>query len=362
MEAMGLINPGFWRGKRVFVTGHTGFKGSWLSIWLVSLGADVCGYALDPPTEPSLFARAGVAEIVTHIVGDVRDENALAKALREYRPDIVIHLAAQPIVRESYRHPVGTFATNIMGTVNLFESIRHCDSVHAALNVTTDKVYQNREWLWGYREDEALGGYDPYSASKACSDIITASYRDSFFNPKDYGSKHRTAVASARSGNVIGGGDWATDRLIPDCIRAFNAGQPLKIRNPNSIRPWQYVIEPLSGYLLLCERLYAGNLDAMGAWNFGPRPDDAMPVKWIIEQMMDGWKGAPGFEVEAGEHPHEANYLKLDYSKATAILGWNPRWGIRDALGKVLEWHFSTESGIPPRQVCEIQLAAYMGS
>ena len=352
MEALGLIHPGFWRSKRVFLTGHTGFKGSWLSIWLASLGANVYGYALEPPTQPSLFEKANIAGIVKHANGDIRDSKALSKALNDSQPNIVIHLAAQPLVLESFRDPVGTYSTNIIGTVNLLEAVRGCKAVRAVVNVTTDKVYLNREWHWGYREDDALGGFDPYSTSKACSDLVTTSYQQSFFS--------NVLLATARAGNVIGGGDWAADRLVPDCIRAFSSGRKLKIRNPNSVRPWQHVLEPLAGYLLLCERLHDGDKDAAGSWNFGPQTHDSKPVRWIVERMMEEWPGSPGFEVEAGPHPHEANFLRLDYSKASSLLGWNPNWDIKEALKRVLEWHRLTESGMTERQACEMQIGAYM--
>ena len=269
------INNKFWHGRRVFITGHTGFKGSWLCLWLSSLGAKISGYALEPPTNPSLFELARVGELVTSTIADVRDSAELQRALQAAKPEIVIHMAAQPLIRESYNNPVETYAVNVMGTVNLLEAIRHCDSVRAVVNVTTDKCYENREWHWGYRENEPMGGYDPYSSSKGCSELITAAYRNSFFNPQSHG----VALASARAGNVIGGGDWAADRLICDCVKALLEKRDIQIRNPNAIRPWQHVLEPLSGYMLLAQKLYEQGTRFAEGWNFGPNDEDAKPVE-----------------------------------------------------------------------------------
>jgi CDP-glucose 4,6-dehydratase len=360
MEDMGLINPLFWRGKRVFLTGHTGFKGSWLSVWLSTLGADVLGYSLDPPTEPSLFVRARIDSIVKDIRGDIRNLDSLSSTLNDYSPDIVIHMAAQPIVKAAYRDPLTTYSTNVIGTANLLEAVRRCSSTHVVLNITTDKVYQNKEWCWGYRESEAFGGYDPYSASKACSELVTASYRESFFNLAEYGITHNVAMASARAGNVIGGGDWASDRIIPDLIRAFSTGEKVRIRNPNSIRPWQHVLEPLGAYLCLCEKLFSDPKEYSEGWNIGPSEVDAHPVRWIVERMMSLWPGAPGYEIDEGDHPHEANYLKLDISKARSRLGWQPRWALEKALAMIIDWHFRTESGEPSIEVCRDQIRQYL--
>ena len=283
-----MTSADFWRGKRVFLTGHTGFKGSWLSIWLHSLGAEVTGYALEPPTDPSLFSLAGVDGLLTSIIADVRDLERLQAEMVHAAPEIVIHMAAQPLVRDSYKIPVETYATNVMGTVHLLEALRSCPALRAVVNVTTDKVYENREWLWGYREIEPMGGYDPYSNSKGCSELVTAAYRSSYFNPLDY-SRHGVAVATARAGNVIGGGDWANDRLIPDVVRSILAGEPVQIRNPGAIRPWQHVLEPLSGYLTLAEHLFAGGARYAQGWNFGPAEEDARPVAWLVERLCSDW-------------------------------------------------------------------------
>ena len=276
------IDADFWRGRRVFLTGHTGFKGGWLALWLQRLGADVTGYALDPPTTPSLFAVARVGAGMRSIINDIRDAETLAQAMREAQPEIVIHMAAQPLVRYSYQAPVETYATNVMGTVHLLEAVRQTDSVRAVVNVTSDKCYENREWVWGYRENEPMGGYDPYSNSKGCAELVTAAYRNSYFNPAQY-SQHGVALASARAGNVIGGGDWAEDRLIPDILRAIAAGEAVNIRSPHAIRPWQHVLEPLSGYLLLAQRLIEDGPAHAEGWNFGPSEEDARPVQWIVE-------------------------------------------------------------------------------
>lgn len=321
----------FWRGKKVFLTGHTGFKGSWLCLWLSSLGAHVTGYALEPPTTPNLFEAARISELVDSRIADIRDPDRIKTLMSEASPEIVIHMAAQPLVRHSYTLPVDTFATNVMGTVHLLEAIRSCPSVKAALNVTTDKCYENREWVWGYRENDPMGGYDPYSSSKGCSELVTASYRNSFL-------QHSVAVATARAGNVIGGGDWSADRLIPDCINALMAGKPIRIRNPHAIRPWQHVLEPLSGYMTLVQRLYVYGSAYAEGWNFGPADDDARPVSWIVDRMCQLWGNGARFEVESGNFPHEANYLKLDCSKAHMRLGWRPRWDLNQSLASILQW------------------------
>lgn len=326
-----------WKNKRVFLTGHTGFKGAWLSIWLDALGAKVTGYALKPPTKPSLFELARLDKRIKSNIGDVRDAARLKKALLAAKPQVVIHMAAQPLVRESYRNPAETYETNVMGVVNLFEAVRACPGVKAVVNVTTDKCYENSEHARAFREDEPMGGYDPYSSSKGCSELVTSAYRNSFFNPADY-KKHGVALASARAGNVIGGGDWAADRLIPDMIRAALKGEKVRIRNPRAIRPWQHVLEPLSGYLRLAEQLYTHGPRYAQAWNFGPDAGDAKDVEWIVKRMFAAWPEAPGYVIDKGRHPHEAHYLKLDSSKARRELGWQPRWHIGTAIDKIISW------------------------
>jgi CDP-glucose 4,6-dehydratase len=332
------MNPGFWRDKRVFMTGHTGFKGSWLSLWLQQLGADITGYALSPPTNPSLFEVASVVQGMRSIIADIRDAESLAKAMRDARPDIVIHMAAQPLVRYSYQAPMETYATNVMGTVHLLEAVRQTEAVRAVVIVTSDKCYENKEWPWGYRENEPMGGYDPYSNSKGCAELVTAAYRNSYFNPAKH-SEHGVAIGSGRAGNVIGGGDWAVDRLIPDILRAIEAGRPVPIRSPQAIRPWQHVLEPLSGYLALAEKLYTQGPAYAEGWNFGPADEDAKPVQWIVEQLTALWGDGARWQLDSNPQPHEAHYLKLDCSKAKAKLDWHPRWQLSVALGSIVEWH-----------------------
>ena len=333
------MNQSFWKDKRVFLTGHTGFKGSWLSLWLQLLGAKVTGYALSPPSNPSMFEVAKAADGMKSNIGDIRDLNALQNAMHEANPEIVIHMAAQPIVRYSYANPVETYATNVMGSVHILEAVRNTKGVKAVVNVTSDKCYENREWVWGYREKEAMGGYDPYSNSKGCAELVTAAYRSSFFNPENY-SNHGVALASARAGNVIGGGDWAGDRLIPDFIRAIVAGDKVVIRSPNAIRPWQHVLEPLSGYLLLAEKLYTQGSQFAEAWNFGPSDSDAKSVEWIIDCLVDKWADGAGFKVDQSEiNLHETHFLKLDCSKARMSLGWKPQWDASEAIQRICLWH-----------------------
>lgn len=352
------MNKAFWQGKKIFLTGHTGFKGSWLSLWLYSLGADVTGYALQPPTQPSLFEVCKINELINSVIGDVRDSERLASAMIQAKPDIVIHMAAQPLVRDSYKIPVATYAINVMGTVHLLEAVRSCSSVKAVINVTTDKCYENKEWLWGYRENEPMGGYDPYSNSKACSELVTSAYRSSYFHPGSH-SIHGVGLASTRAGNVIGGGDWATDRLIPDCFKALVKGEKIIIRNPIAIRPWQHVLEPLAGYLLLAHRLYDDGANFAEGWNFGPSDSDAKPVEWIVQKMCELWGNRATYEIDKRAHPHEAHYLKLDCSKAKDRLKWQPSWNLEYALTKIIEWVHAYEAKAEMREVCFKQIKEY---
>lgn len=353
------MNENFWHGRRVLVTGHTGFKGSWISLWLQSLGAEVTGYALEPPTDPSMFEACGVAsKMAASHLGDVRDLEGIRRTFQEARPEVVFHMAAQPLVRLSYAQPVETYATNVMGTVHVLEAIRSTPGVRVAVSITTDKCYENREWPWGYREIDPLGGHDPYSNSKGCAELVSAAYRSSFFQ-----AAGSPALATVRAGNVIGGGDWAADRLIPDMIRAFSTGRPVVIRNPSAIRPWQHVLEPLSGYLLLAERLWSGGPAYAEAWNFGPEEADARPVDWIVERLSALWGPGASWSLDDGPHPHEATYLKLDCGKARARLGWRPRWDLATALEKIVVWYQAFQAGadmqsLTLQQIREFTLAA----
>lgn len=350
---MSMINPKFWQGKRVFLTGHTGFKGSWLSLWLQSMGAELHGYALTPPTNPALFDEANVAQGMSSVIGDVRNYASLFEALKQSRAEIVIHMAAQPLVRLSYDHPVETYSTNVMGTVHLMEAIRQVATVRSVVNVTTDKCYENKEWVWGYREDEPMGGYDPYSNSKGCSELVTSAYRRSFFQKTD------TSLASARAGNVIGGGDWAMDRLVPDILRSFERKEPVVIRNPYATRPWQHVLEPLSGYLTLAQQLFEDGQSFAEGWNFGPKEEDAKSVQWIVEELVHGWGAGASWQLDCGEHPHEANHLKLDISKVKSRLNWQPRWSLAKALREIIAWHQSWLAGEDVQQVCLRQIEQF---
>ncbi len=354
MNGKGRVQPGFWQGKKVFLTGHTGFKGSWLSLWLQSLGAVVKGYALAPPTTPALFDVARVADGMASQIGDIRDLSILSASLQDFRPDIVIHMAAQPLVRLSYREPVETYATNVMGTVHLLEAARHCDSVRVIVNVTTDKCYENREWVWGYREDEPMGGHDPYSSSKGCVELVTAAWRRSFFQ-----GENGPVLASARAGNVIGGGDWAEDRLIPDILRAFEQGKPVIIRHPNATRPWQHVLEPLSGYLVLAQSLWNERHALAEGWNFGPREGDARPVRWIVEKLVQDWGSGASWALDAEPQLHEAGYLKLDCSKAHSRLGWQPVWALETALQRIVDWQQAWRAGDDMHGHCLHEIADY---
>jgi len=350
------VTGSFWAGKNVFITGHTGFKGGWLTLWLTQAGARVHGYALGPPTDPNLYTAARVGDALAgQTIADLRDAARLTRALAEAEPDVVFHLAAQPLVRESYKEPVATYAVNVLGTVHLLEAVRACPQVRVVVNVTSDKCYENREWLWGYREHEALGGRDPYSSSKACAELVTAAYRDSFL------AAAGVAVATARAGNVIGGGDWAADRLVPDFFRAARAGRALEVRYPDATRPWQHVLEPLAGYLRLAERLWSDGPAAAGAWNFGPDEADVMPVRWLLERLCELVPGTR-WQALGTPQPHEAGLLKLDSSKARALLGWRPRWSLATALARTVEWQQAFEAARDLRACCLEQIRAYQGA
>ncbi|WP_246623191.1 CDP-glucose 4,6-dehydratase [Sphingomonas colocasiae] len=345
---------GDWHGRRVLVTGHSGFKGSWLSLWLHALGAKVTGFALPPPTRPSLFEAARIGELIDHVEGDVRDAAAVRKVVEDARPEVIFHLAAQPLVRLSYEEPVETYATNVMGTVHVLEAARTVPGVAAVVCVTSDKCYENREWIWPYRENDPMGGHDPYSSSKGCAELVVAAYRRSFFQGAG------PAVASVRAGNVIGGGDWAADRLLPDLVRAFEAGAAPLIRSPEAVRPWQHVLEALGGYLLIADRLLGGEAQFADAWNFGPADDDARPVSWIVDRMRAAWgDGAGGPLADTGPRPHEAGLLRLDCSKARAALGWRPALTLEGAIDWIVTWHKAIGAGGDARAVTLSQIADY---
>jgi CDP-glucose 4,6-dehydratase len=359
METM--VNKAFWKGKKVLITGHTGFKGSWLCMFLHKLGAEVCGYSLEPPTNPNLYELCNINSFVTSTIADIRDFDSILKKIDTDKPEIIIHMAAQPLVRLSYAEPVVTYQTNVIGTMNLLEAVRvsKSNSVRVIVNVTTDKCYENKEWLWPYRENEPLGGHDPYSSSKACSEIITASYRNSFFNIANY-DQHHLAIATARAGNVIGGGDWASDRLIPDFIRAILNRKVIIIRNPDSIRPWQHVLEPLSGYLMLSEQLYNNGISFAESWNFGPNDEDAKSVRWIVEKLCEMYGNGATYELDKNAHHHEATYLKLDCSKAKEKLRWHPRWNLNKALESIIYFAEAYKRKDDLRALCMSQIEEYL--
>jgi CDP-glucose 4,6-dehydratase len=359
VEGLVMIDRSFWNNKRVFLTGHTGFKGSWLTLWLKQLGAEITGYALAPDTSPNLFTRAHIDDGIESIIADIRDRERLLGAIRVAAPDIVIHMAAQPLVRASYVSPVETYETNVLGTVHVLDAVRQVPGIKAVVIVTTDKCYENREWEWGYRENEPMGGYDPYSSSKGCAELVTAAYRNSFFNTSAY-VDHGVAVASARAGNVIGGGDWATDRLIPDIMRAIASGETVNIRSPHAIRPWQHVLEPLSGYLTLAECLYMEGPRFAEAWNFGPDDSDAQPVQAIVERLTAQWGDGAAWKLDRAVHPHEATYLKLDCSKAHARLGWRPRWNLDRTLDSIVAWYKAAAREDDVREVTLAQINDYL--
>ena len=347
-----------WTGRRVFLTGHTGFKGGWLALWLTRLGANVRGYALDPSTKPSFFEAAGVGKVVEDIRGDIRDAAKLNAAMTEFKPDIVIHMAAQPLVRYSYEDPIGTYETNVIGTARVLEAVRKTPSVRAVVSVTTDKCYENVETLRPYKETDPLGGYDPYSSSKACAEIVSAAYRQSFF-PVAEMAKHHVALATARAGNVIGGGDWSTDRLIPDLVRGFLASEPVRIRRPKAIRPWQHVLEPLFGYIMLAEKLYEQDAKFATAYNFGPAESDAKPVEWIADRMTKFWGGDAKWVLDPDPGVHEAGLLMLDASKAAADLGWTPHLDLETALEWLVAWYKAWQSETAMQEFTLQQIAYY---
>lgn len=353
------MNTTFWNGKRVLLTGHTGFKGSWLSLWLQSVGVDLLGFALQPPTNPSLFEIAHVAEGMKSVIGDICDRDHLQKVIADFKPEIVIHMAAQSVVRSSYTDPVSTYSTNVMGTVNLLEAIRQVGSIRVVVNVTTDKCYENREWVWGYRENDPLGGYDPYSSSKACSELVTSSYRNSFFHPSEY-AIHGVAIATARAGNVIGGGDWTPDGLVADITKSILNKQPVLIRNPYATRPWQHVLDALNGYLTLVERLYENGSAFADAWNFGPYESSIKPVGWLVEQLISLWGEGASWEQDKAHQPHEANSLSLDCSKARLKLGWEPSLSLEDALKQIILWNKSYQAGQDMQAVTKADIDNFM--
>jgi len=353
-----MLNRSFWKGRRVFLTGHTGFKGSWLSLWLHALGADVTGYALEPPTRPSLFVQAGVSSAVKSMCADIRDFSRLRSAIADSRPEVVIHMAAQSVVRRGYEDPIETYSTNVMGTVHLLEALRQLEQPCVVVNITSDKCYENKEWPWGYRENDPLGGHDPYSNSKACAELVTSAFCDSYFHRVGSGGV-RIAVASGRAGNVIGGGDWTRDQLIPDLVRSFLDNRPCLIRNPSAIRPWQFVLEPLRGYLMLVERLAEDPSRFASAWNFGPVDTDARPVSWIADEVARSWGNHASWIHDSAMHPREAHFLKLDASKARVCLDWQPMLPLSQALDWIVEWYRAFQAGTNLRRVTRAQIERY---
>jgi CDP-glucose 4,6-dehydratase len=358
MESMeiskGKVDTNFWKGKKVFVTGHTGFKGSWLCLWLQNMGALVKGYSLNINTEPSLFLAANIAEEMVSEIGDIRNLEQLTESMVSFSPDILIHMAAQPLVRLSYQEPVDTYTTNVIGTVNVLEAARKCQNLKAIVSVTTDKCYENKEWDWGYRENESMGGSDPYSSSKGCAELVTSAYRRSFFS-----SEGTASLASARAGNVIGGGDWAEDRLIPDTLKAFENSLPVVIRNPLSTRPWQHVLEPLSGYLVLAQELFLNGDEFAEGWNFGPKDEDCKSVSWILDKMVTFWGSNASWSLDKNNNPHEAVFLKLDCSKASNRLKWKPRWDLELTLKSIVDWHQIYSNGGDIKKQCLKEINTY---
>lgn len=355
------MTPAFWGKKKVFLTGHTGFKGSWLTLWLKSLGAEITGYSLEPPTQPNLFELANVSEGISHIIGDIRDLGALNKTISLAKPEIIIHMAAQSLVRHSYDDPVETYATNIMGTVNLLEAVRqHSKSVRCVLNITSDKCYENKEQDGGYSEGDAMGGYDPYSSSKGCAELVTSAYRRSYFNIERYG-EHGVCLASARAGNVIGGGDWAKDRLITDIMNSYLGGRTVIIRNPDATRPWQHVLEPLNGYLMLCEHMWENGPEFAQGWNFGPAKEDDKPVSGIVENIKNLLGDDFQWELDKQSHPHEATFLHLDASKAAELLGWSQKLTLDQNMEWVVQWYQAYKNRDDVAALTDEQIARYQG-
>lgn len=351
---MRKVDSTFWKGKKVYLTGHTGFKGSWLSLWLSSLNAKVKGYSLEPPTAPSLFKEARVEELVESQIGDIRDYENLRESIHDFQPDILIHMAAQPLVRLSYREPLETYDTNVMGTAKVLEAAKGTKNLKAIVAITTDKCYENQEWEWGYRENEPMGGYDPYSSSKGACELVISAYQRSYFNDPDGPS-----LASARAGNVIGGGDWAEDRLIPDILKAFDRNEEVVVRNPQATRPWQHVLEPLSGYLVLAESLYGKGHQFSGAWNFGPKDEDCQNVEWILNQIISRWPSEANWSLDEGANLHEAKFLKLDCSKAAYYLNWQPRWHADVTIDKIVSWHQAWKKGQDMQEKCLEEIRQY---
>jgi CDP-glucose 4,6-dehydratase len=355
MEIMkGKVNSVFWKNKRIFLTGHTGFKGSWMSLWLQSMGATVKGYSLEPNTIPNLFTAASVGNAMDSEIGDIRNLEQISKSMFDFNPDILIHMAAQPLVRLSYQEPVDTYTTNVIGTVNVLEAARKCENLKAIVSVTTDKCYENKDWDWGYRESEPMGGHDPYSSSKGCAELVTSAYRRSFFNGKDTAS-----LATARAGNVIGGGDWSDDRLIPDILKAFENSEPVVIRNPLSTRPWQHVLEPLSGYLVLAQELFLNGDNFAEGWNFGPKDEGCKSVDWILDKMVFNWGASASWELDKDNNPHEARFLKLDCSKAANRLKWQPKWELQETLRMIVDWHQKYLKGKDLKEECLKEIKKY---
>jgi CDP-glucose 4,6-dehydratase len=348
-----MIDPKFWLGRRVFLTGHTGFKGGWLSIWLNHLGSSVKGYALPPPTSPSLFDVARVDKMVDSQIGDIRDQELLYESMVKFNPDILFHMAAQPLVRHSYDEPVETYEVNVIGTAKVLEVARSCSNLKAVINITTDKCYENEGFDKIYKETDPMGGYDPYSSSKGCAELVTSAYRRSFLKEQNIG------LASVRAGNVIGGGDWASDRLIPDILRSFDVNEPVIVRNPNAIRPWQHVLEPLSGYLILAQKLYDNCDEYSEGWNFGPDEKDVQPVNWVLDKMISNWSNS-SWSTDNNINPYEASYLKLDISKAREKLGWRPTWGLDSALGRIIDWHKAWKNKEDMQLLCLKEIEEYM--